>query len=296
MQERLQKIVDSKRFQAFITWVIVLAGVLVGLSTFKEIEARNHTLFSILDTVILGIFTVEILFKMGALWPKPQRFFNNGWNVFDFIIVAVCFLPLGGSYPAVLRLFRLLRVLRLVSVIPRLQVLVGAMLKSLPSMFYVSILLFLLFYIYGVLGVMLFAGNDPVHFGNLGVSILSLFRIVTLEDWTDIMYLQIYGSDVYDGYNQSVEGFHFEPNAMPVIGTIYFVTFVLLGTIIMLNLVIGVIINGMDEAQKEITDRALHEMLTHEDEEISGAVYREQKIKELKEQLSQVSEALERLK
>ena len=180
MQKRIRGIVGSKLFQTFITWVIVAAGVLVGLSTFPEIEARHHNLFKILDGIILGIFTIEILLKMVALWPQPQKFFNNGWNIFDFIIVAVCFLPLGGSYPAVLRLFRLLRVLRLVSVVPRLQVLVGAMLKSLPSMFYVSILLFLLFYIYGVLGVMLFAGNDPVHFGNLGVSMLSLFRIVTL--------------------------------------------------------------------------------------------------------------------
>ncbi|MEM7014516.1 MAG: ion transporter [Verrucomicrobiota bacterium] len=197
MQERLDRIINSSAFQMFITWVIVGAGVLVGLSTFESIEAKHRTLFEICDKIILAIFTIEILMKMAALWPRPGRFFANGWNVFDFVIVAVCFLPLGGAYPAVLRLFRLLRVLRLISVIPRLQLLVGAMLKSLPSMGYVSILLFLLFYIYGVLGVMLFSKNDPVHFGDLWLSLLSLFRVVTLEDWTDIMYIQMLGSDVF---------------------------------------------------------------------------------------------------
>ena len=130
------------------------------------------------------------------------------------------------------------------------------LLRSLPSMFYVCLLLFLLFYVYAVIGVILFSGNDPVHFGNLWTSFLSLFRIVTLEDWTDVMYLQIYGSDIYQGYNQSIAHLASTPKAMPITAVIYFVSFVLLGTMIMLNLVIGVIINGMDEAQTELADRS----------------------------------------
>ena len=129
-------------------------------------------------------------------------------------------------------------------------------------MFYVSILLFLVFYIYAVAGTMLFGANDPVHFGGLWTSMLSLFRVVTLEDWTDVMYLQMFGSDVYEGYNQSVEGQNVVPKAQPFLGAFYFVSFVLVGTMIMLNLVIGVIINGMDEAQKEVADRRLHELLS----------------------------------
>lgn len=190
---------------------------------------------------------------------------------------------------AVLRLFRLLRVFRLISVIPKLQLLVTALLRSLPSMFYVCLLLFLLFYVYAVIGVMLFSGNDPIHFGNLWSSFLSLFRIVTLEDWTDVMYLQMYGSDVYQGYNQALTGLEFTPKAMPLIGALYFVSFVTIGTMIMLNLVIGVIINGMDEAQKEIADRNLHDMLTHEN---SYDKTREQKISKLKEQLDKISKEL----
>ncbi len=294
MQQRSERIVSSPLFNTFIIWVIVMAGVLVGLTTFPEISERHGKLIEALDGVVLAIFTVEIALKMIALWPRPLDFFRDGWNVFDFVIVVVCFLPFGGSYVAVLRLFRLLRVLRLITAIPRLQLLVTAMLKSLPSMGYVSVLLLLLFYIYAVVGVMLFRENDPVHFGNLWVSLLSLFRVVTLEDWTDVMYLQIFGSDQYDGYNQD------SPprvsQAMPLIGAAYFVSFVLIGTMIMLNLVIGVIINGMDEAQREIADRSLHELLTHEDENLAEAARRETQINKLKKKLEQLSEELERLK
>ena len=285
----IKRIVDSNAFTSFIVVVIVFAGILVGVETFPELAAKHATLIGWLNSIILGIFTVEVVLKISAEKDQPWRYFTDGWNLFDFTIVAVCFLPLGGSYVAVLRLFRLLRVIRLVTVIPKLQLLVTALLRSLPSMFYVCLLLFLLFYVYAVIGVMLFSGNDPVHFGNLWTSFLSLFRIVTLEDWTDVMYLQMYGSDVYQGYNQSVAELAVRPKAMPLIGVIYFVSFVLLGTMIMLNLVIGVIINGMDEAQKELADRNIHRLLTDEDDKPPS---REQKVKELKEQLDKISKQL----
>ncbi|MDQ8193673.1 ion transporter [Coraliomargarita sp. SDUM461004] len=284
-----RKIVDSQLFSSFIIIVIVFAGILVGIETFPAIVDRHYQLLHFLDNAVLAIFTTEVILKMAAEKKQPWRYFKDSWNIFDFSIVAVCFLPLGGSYVAVLRLFRLLRVFRLISVIPKLQLLVTALLRSLPSMFYVCLLLFLLFYVYAVIGVMLFSGNDPIHFGNLWSSFLSLFRIVTLEDWTDVMYLQMYGSDVYQGYNQTLTDVEFSPRAMPIIGALYFVSFVTIGTMIMLNLVIGVIINGMDEAQKEIADRNLHAMLTHEN---SYDQTREQKITNLKQQLDKISKEL----
>lgn len=294
MQTWSARVVESSTFKSFIIGVIVLAGVLVGLTTDPGMVERFGTVIQVLDGIILAIFTVEIVLKMIALQPRPLDFFKDSWNVFDFVIVAVCFLPFGGSYVAVLRLFRLLRVLRLVTAIPRLQLLVTAMLKSLPSMGYVSLLLLLLFYIYAVVGVMLFRENDPVHFGDLWLSLLSLFRIVTLEDWTDIMYLQIYGSDNYEGYNQDSP--ERVSRAMPIVGAAYFVSFVLIGTMVMLNLVIGVIINGMDEAQREIADRSLHELLTHEDEDVAEAAARETQINKLKKKLSELGDELDRLK
>ena len=291
-----RKIVESPWFNAFIICVIIAAGIVVGIQTFPAIDLAHAGLWEFLNRLILAIFTLEIVVKMTALSPQPWRYFKDSWNIFDFTIVVVCFLPFGGAYAAVLRLFRLLRVVRLVTVIPRLQILVGAMLKSLPSMFYVTILLFLLFYIYGVVGVMLFRENDPVHFGNLWTALLSLFRVVTLEDWTDIMYIQMYGSNAYEGYNQTTAGLTIVPQARPLLGALYFVSFVLLGTMIMLNLVIGVIINGMDEAQKEIADRNLHELLKHHDEQGITSLQRDEKVEVLRKRLQDVTDELDHLR
>ena len=285
-----QRIVNSKVFTSFIVAVIVFAGILVGVETFPEIATRYSELIHRLNRIVLTIFTLEVVLKISAEKTRPWRYFQDGWNLFDFSIVAVCFLPLGGGYVAVLRLFRLLRVIRLITVIPKLQLLVTALLRSLPSMFYVCLLLFLLFYVYAVIGVILFSGNDPVHFGNLWTSFLSLFRIVTLEDWTDVMYLQMYGSDIYQGYNQSIAHLASTPKAMPITAVIYFVSFVLLGTMIMLNLVIGVIINGMDEAQTELADRSQPAARGTD-----SPTSREAQIHELQQQLQAISKKLANL-
>ncbi|MBR9760189.1 ion transporter [bacterium] len=254
MKRLSQQIVSSSLFKRFIIGVIVFAGLLVGIETHQPTLEAHHTLFKTLDLLVLLIFIIEIALKLIAHSPRPLDFFKDPWNVFDFVIVAVCLIPASRSLGPVLRLFRVLRVMRLLSAVPKLQILVSALLKSLPSMVYVSLLLFLLFYVYGVAGVLFFGANDPVHFGHLGDALLSLFRIVTLEDWTDVMYLQIYGSDIYQGYNLSAADLAanyppLEPQAQPILGVIYFVSFVLLGTMIMLNLVIGVIVNGMDDAR-----------------------------------------------
>lgn len=262
MKSRCQALVASPLFNRFIIAVIVFAGVLVGVETHEPTMAKHHELLHSLDKIVLLIFILEIVIKMIALMPRPLDFFKDNWNVFDFVIVAVCLIPASGGFGPVLRLFRLLRVLRLLSAVPKLQLLVNALLKSLPSMLYVTVLLLLLFYVYAVAGVMFFAKNDPVHFGNLFDALLSLFRIVTLEDWTDVMYLQIYGSDVYEGYNMSQASLAthypaFEPKAQPILATAYFVSFVLFGTMVMLNLVIGVIVNGMDDARVDAEIEAI---------------------------------------
>lgn len=290
-----ESIVSSKFFVRFIIFVILCAGVLVGIQTFPNLESLWGSSLNRLDSLILGIFTVEILLKMIAKWPRPWSFFADGWNIFDFIIVAVCFLPFGAAYVAVLRLFRLLRVLRLITVVPRLQIIVAGLMRSLPSMVYVSILLFMLFYVYAVIGVILFRENDPVHFGDLWTSLLSLFRVVTLEDWTDVMYIQIYGSDGYAGYNQSVEGMFIISKAQPLVGAAYFVSFVMLGTMVMLNLVIGVVVSGMDEAHKEVADRQLHELLKRQDKEGIAELERDERVAVLRKELQNIMDKLDHL-
>ena len=259
--ERLGRLVDSGRFQHGILAVIVLAAVLVGLETSRGLVQRHGNLLHALDLAVLVIFSIEVALKIGRHGRHWYRYFGDAWNVFDFLIVAVCLLPVGGQYAAVLRLARVLRALRLVTAVPKLQLLVGSLLKSIPSLGYVGLLLGVLFYVYAVLGVFMFRGNDPVHFQDLSTALLTLFRVVTLEDWTDVMYIQMYGSDAYPNYAEFAQAHLREASrSMPVLGALFFVSFVLLGTMIMLNLFIGVIINSMAEAEaeKEAEERRRH--------------------------------------
>ena len=248
---------NSDYFNRFIIATILLAGVVVGAQTYSNFAQENEQILSFLDRLILIIFTLEASIKILAQGKNPFNYFKNPWNVFDFFIVAACllepFLNLGGAFLPVLRLARILRVLRLVTAIPKLQLLVTCLLKSLPSMFYVSILLFLLFYIYGTMAVFLFGENDPIHFQNLQTSILSLFRVVTLEDWTDVMYINMYGSDQYGYTAEDLTKWNPVSSESPLWAAVFFVSFVLIGTMIVLNLVIGVIMNSMDESNAEMS-------------------------------------------
>lgn len=249
MQALCQKIRDDHRFEVFIIGVIVLAGVLVGLETSEKLVAQYGTILHGIDKLILLIFIAEIVIKMAAEGSRPLNYFRNGWNVFDFSIVAVCLLPSTGAWVTVVRLARILRAVRLITQIPRLQVLVGALLKSLPSMGYVSLLLGLHFYVYAVMGTFLFRGNDPGHFGDLGNSMLSLFRVVTLEDWTDVMYSSVHGTAVYNAQGPIPVGP--EPYAFGYWGVLYFVSFVVVGAMVMINLFVGVMVTSLSEAQAE---------------------------------------------
>ncbi len=256
MTEHIKKIVDHRAFNPAILLLILIAAVLVGLETSRGVMERFGEVIHTLDTIVVYLFALEAVLKMASHGPRRfYRYFFDPWNVFDFIIVVVCLLPLNGSYAAVLRLVRVLRALRVVSTMPKLQLLVNSLLRSLPSMGHVGMLLLVLFYIYAVLGVFLWRDNDPVHFPDLGTAMLSLFRVITLEDWTDIMYIQMTGSAGYDftDTEQQIIAAHegYASHGRPIVSVAYFVSFVLIGTMVMLNLVIGVIINSMSEAGDE---------------------------------------------
>lgn len=257
MTDFLKRVVDSTVFQFFILAMIVAAAVLVGLETYPSVVERHGGLLHALNRIVLWIFVVEAAIKMAQHGRRFYRYFEDPWNMFDFTIVAVCFLPVQAQYAAVLRLARIMRAMRLMTALPRLQLIVAALIKSIPSMFYVGILLALHFYVYAVMGVYLFRGNDPIHFQDLPRAMLSLFRVVTLEDWTDVMYINMHGSDRYPGPDLAAyetsnsSGLAPEPHAMPGVAAAYFVSFVMFGTMIMLNLFIGVILASMEEAQQE---------------------------------------------
>ena len=248
-----KNISDSKSFNYTITLTILFAGILIGLETYPSLVENYYITFDILENVILIIFILEIIIKVLKEAKQPWKYFYDGWNVFDFTIVVSVFLPFGGSSMAVLRLLRLLRVLRLVKTLPKLQLLVNALMKTITSMGYITLLLLLLFYIYAVAGVTFFNSNDPIHFRDIQTAMLSLFRVVTLEDWTDIMYINMYGCDQY-GYD-NLKDLCKNPNSSPLGAALFFVSFVLLGIMIILNLFIGVILTRMEEAKQSISNK-----------------------------------------
>lgn len=290
MQSLFKRVAEAKWFQNFITIVILFAGALVGVETYPEMVRQHGTVLHVLDQMVIWIFVAEVVVKMGAEGNKPWRYFLDPWNVFDFIIVAACFMPVGTQYVMVLRLARLLRVLKLVRALPKLQVLVGALLKSIPSMAYVSLLLSMLFYVYAVAATFMFSENDPIHFKTLPLSMLSLFRAVTLEDWTDLMYINMYGCANY-GYDGN-EALCTASEAYPIGSPLLFCTLILLGAMVILNLFIGVIMNGMDAARQE-NDRLEEEKRREERGEAPPTVGDELKVLEgqldaLKDQISRV--------
>jgi len=249
MQGRLKSITESRQFQIFFIGIILLSGVVVGLDSYPEISAQYGKILNILDSIILWLFVFEIVIKMISLENKFLDFFKDGWNTFDFIIVGACFLPFTGQSVIVLRLLRVLRVVRLVGTVPELKLIVNTLLKCIPSICYIGALLSILFYIYACLGTFLFRANDPIHFESLHISLLSLFRVATLEDWTDIMYTAIYGCQNY-GYS-GLQELCKNSEAFPFLGWFYFVSFVLLATFVFLNLLIGVIISNMEDIKEK---------------------------------------------
>lgn len=228
-------IVHALWFQQFIIATIILAGVLAGIETDAATVANHGPVLRTLDVIVLGIFIIEAILKITSNSPRPWNYFRDGWNIFDFFIIVVCLLPIDSQFAVVLRLGRTLRLLRLVSALPKLQILVGALFKSFSSMGYVSLLLGLMFYIYAITGVHLFGAHDKEHFGSLSLAFLTLFQTITLDDWKHLL--------------TSASG------VSPLTGAIYFVSFILLGTMIMLNLFIGIIMNSMSEMHTELDEQ-----------------------------------------
>lgn len=227
MIERLRIVIESSRFQNAIMAVIVINAIVIGMETSPLLTERFGVLLSAIDAIAIGIFVVEILLK---LIVYRMRFFKNGWNIFDFVIVAVALVPTGGSL-SVLRALRILRALRLISAMPKMRKVVQGLFAAIPSMGTVIILLGLVFYIAAVMATKLFGGAFPEWFGSIGSSLYSLFQIMTLESWSMGIVRPI--MEVY-------------PWAWA-----FFVPFVLVTSFVVLNLFIAIIVNAMHEEADE---------------------------------------------
>ncbi len=230
MQAKVQQIIEHRWFEYFIIAVILFSAVLIGLETSEDFLQTYEAFLYWGNHIVLGIFIVEAALKMYAVAPRLKLYFNDGWNLFDFSIIILALIPSTGNFAMVARTARLLRVLRLISAIPELRLIVATLMRSIPSMGNIMLLMGVIFYIYAVAGQQLFHIHDPVHWGNLGVSLLTLFRIVTLEDWTDVMYTAM---------------------EMHPLSWIYFVSFVVMGTFVIINLFIAVVLNNLEEAKQE---------------------------------------------
>jgi voltage-gated sodium channel len=258
MADYLNRIAQSPLFGNIILAAIILTTVLVGVETLPDFDASSNwgrtVLF--LQEAILWLFLAEVIIKMGAHGARPWEYFYSPWNVFDFVIVAICFLPLQSNFVAIFRIARVLRTLRMITFLPQLQFLISALLRSIPSLGYVGVLLLLHFYMYAVMGTFLFRYNDPVQFGSLPKSMLTLFQVITLEAWPEYMRTQVYGSDAYYDATQLqlAEGSVRRSEPSPIIAPLYFMSFIFLGAMIVLNLFTGIIINGLEGARDEVAE------------------------------------------
>jgi voltage-gated sodium channel len=223
----LRAFIESVAFQRFIMAVIIINAVLLGLETSKSTMAKAGDLILLLDTVALAIFVVEIGLKLVVY---RHKFFRDPWNLFDFAIVAVSLVPSGQGL-SVLRALRIIRALRLISAVPRMRLVMEALLSAIPGMGSVCALLLLVFYVASVMATKLFGADFDVWFGTVGRSAYSLFQIMTLESWSM-------------GIVRPVMEVH--PYAWA-----FFVPFILIVTFAVLNLFIAIVVNSMQDAASE---------------------------------------------
>jgi voltage-gated sodium channel len=227
MREQVRDWLETPRVRAAIQYVIVFNALILGLETSGRIYAAMGGLLETLDRICLAIFVVEIGLK---IYANGSRFFRNGWDLFDFIIVGVSVIPGGGGNLSVLRTLRILRLMRVISIAPQLRVVVEGLVRALPGLGSVFLLLGIVFYVGSVIATQLFGGAYPELFGTLGESAFSLFTVMTLEGWPDIA-------------RKVMETF---PNAW-----IFFVLFIMGTAFCALNLLVGLIVNSMEDAHSE---------------------------------------------
>lgn len=221
---RIAKAVESPRITGAITAVIIFNAIILGLETSESVMARFGGLITALDTACLSIFVIELAAKLYAFGP---RFFRSGWNIFDFVIIGISLAPAGQGFSA-LRALRILRVLRVVSVAPSLRRVVEGLIAAVPGMGSVFLLMGLIFYIASVIATKLFGEAFPQWFGSLGDSAYSLFQIMTLESWSMGIVRPV--MEVY-------------PYAWA-----FFLPFILVTTFAVVNLLVGLIVNSMQDA------------------------------------------------
>ena len=232
MKHICERVAEARAFNNVVIGMILATAVGLGMDTDAALRGRFGELIGWVYQAALAVFIIEAAIKLTAVAPRFERYFRDGWNLFDFTVLVLALIPATGQFALIARLARLLRVLRLVTVVPQLRVIVATLIRSLPGLGHVMLLLLVLYYVYAVAGVHLFGEHDPTHWRSLGIALLTLFRVMTLEDWTDVMYVAM---------------------ELHPMSWLFFVSFVLVAAVIMINLVIAVVINNLHDARLEVS-------------------------------------------
>jgi voltage-gated sodium channel len=242
------RLADDARFQDAIVGVIVLNALVLAVETFAGAVERYSEALRAANLAFTAIFVVEIAIRILAYGSRPQDFFRRGWNVFDFLIIAALFLPGVRENAALLRLLRLLRVARLLRYLPDVRVLLRGIARAIRPAVGLAVLTILLLFLYGMGGWVFFAAIDPERWGNVAVAMLSLFQILTLEGWNELF------SNAFD--------------ARPVIAVVFFLSFIVVGTFLVLNLLLGIVLASLEEVRdEELERRSLED--ARDDEELA---------------------------
>ena len=223
----IKNIIENNYFVTFITSVIIINAITLGLETSKNIKTEYGVYLSFIDTIALTIFTIELLAKITVY---KLRFFRDSWNIFDFIIVVVSLIPASGPF-SVLRAFRIFRTLRLLSIVPSMKRIIQAIFISIPGILSVGTIIILIFYISSVLTTTFFGEKFYEWFGTIGDSMYTLFQIMTLESWSMGIVRPVM-------------------KEFPL-AWLFFVPFILVTTFAILNLFIGIIVDAMQQISKD---------------------------------------------
>jgi len=266
LQRRFLALRENKLFETFVIFVIVFSALLIGAKTYA-IPENAQTFLYLLDWGVTLFFLAEIIVRMIAE-GSLRAFFRKGWNVFDFVIVVASLVPVQDSEAALLgRLLRVFRVLRLVSIIPELRILLNAFLQAIPRMGYVSLLMFVIFYIYAAIGSMFFHHINDDLWSNITISMLTLFRVATFEDWTDVMY---------------------ETMTVYPLSWAYYLSFIFIVAFVFLNMMIGIVLETLQREHEEF-DRSQGEGMAVEVDSI------EQRTREMDQRLQRIESMVEAL-
>jgi voltage-gated sodium channel len=228
----LSRIVYSSPFELSIAFVILLNAISLGLLTMPDLSDGARESFEAFDRYALYVYAAELVLRMISYGTKPWEFFRRGWNIFDFLIVALS--PIFAGQTVVLRLLRLLRLIRIFRFLPEVKVLTVSIARSIPPLLSMSVLIFLALFIYGMAGVYLLGEKLPLHWGDISIALTTLFILLTLENFP--VYLE--------------EAILVTPLALP-----FFLSYIVIVVFTVLNVFIGIVLNAMDEARSENRDK-----------------------------------------